>query len=342
MAPARHCPTSRPVWSTLATSSALSKHQTLVRRASRLATTSASSSSSSSSSYTAQSKNETLLQRASFYQRKMPNSLVPFQSKKGRPLFLHALQNKTAEAYFPLAQQFITQDEPAFCGPACLAMVLNALRIDPNTTWKGGWRWFDERNLVASCCKPMDQIKVEGITLDEFASLGRCHGAAVTVFRPLLEKESKSAKVMGSEQHFRKRLIDACSSPDPPFMIVSFLRTSLGQTGTGHFSPVAAYHEGTDSALILDIARFKLPPYWVPISAMYKAMQPLDSVTGRPRGYALLGGAPQVAGAQRSMAQLGGGGGRCPITPIKQEYCPVSPQRRSESLQEMWHHQQQQ
>ena len=42
-----------------------------------------------------------------------------------------------AEAYFPLSEQFITQIEPAFCGPSCLAMVLNTLRIDPNTTWKG-------------------------------------------------------------------------------------------------------------------------------------------------------------------------------------------------------------
>lgn len=43
-----------------------------------------------------------------------------------------------------------------------------------------------------------------------------------------------------------------------------FYRTSLGQTGTGHFSPAAAYHKPSDSALILDIARFKQPPYWAP------------------------------------------------------------------------------
>lgn len=29
----------------------------------------------------------------------------------------------------------------------------------------------------------------------------------------------------------------------------------------GHFSPVAAYHEERDMALILDVARFKYSPY---------------------------------------------------------------------------------
>jgi Phytochelatin synthase len=31
----------------------------------------------------------------------------------------------------------------------------------------------------------------------------------------------------------------------------------LGQTGSGHFSPIAGYHAATDSVLILDVARFK-------------------------------------------------------------------------------------
>ena len=37
---------------------------------------------------------------------------------------------------------------------------------------------------------------------------------------------------------------------------------ALLQTGDGHFSPVAGYHAGTDSVLVLDVARFKYPPYW--------------------------------------------------------------------------------
>lgn len=40
-------------------------------------------------------------------------------------------------------------------------------------------------------------------------------------------------------------------------MIVGYNRKILGQTGTGHFSPIGGYHKGKDVALIMDVARFK-------------------------------------------------------------------------------------
>lgn len=204
---------------------------------------------------------------------------------------------------------------------------LSLYPADPNTTWKGGWRWFDEHTLASSCCKPLEAIHQEGITLDEFAALGRCHGAAVNVFRPIEGLPplhvSRPGEAAGSAHTFREAVRSACSDSKPPHLVVSFLRTALSQTGTGHFSPVAAYHAPSDSALVLDIARFKLPPYWVPIRHLYDAMLPHDAATGLPRGYVLLGGAPQLAGAERNMAQLGGGGGRCPVHAIKRQYCPV-------------------
>lgn len=58
-----------------------------------------------------------------------------------------------------------TQDEPAFCGLATLAMVLNALSIDPGRSWKGPWRWFNENML--DCCKPLEKVKEEGIAFKQ-------------------------------------------------------------------------------------------------------------------------------------------------------------------------------
>jgi hypothetical protein len=63
-----------------------------------------------------------------------------------------------------------TQDEPAFCGLASLAMVLNALSIDPRRTWKGAWRWFHEAML--DCCRPLDSVKQDGITLYQVGAGG--------------------------------------------------------------------------------------------------------------------------------------------------------------------------
>lgn len=41
------------------------------------------------------------------------------------------------------------------------------------------------------------------------------------------------------------------------------LRAKLGQSGSGHFSPIGAFDRDTDMVLIMDVARFKYPPHWV-------------------------------------------------------------------------------
>lgn len=58
--------------------------------------------------------------------------------------------------------------------------------------------------------------------------------------------------------------------------------------GDGHFSPIGGYHEGRDLVLILDTARFKYPPHWVPLRELYLAMGRIDPVTGNPRGSLLI------------------------------------------------------
>ncbi len=60
------------------------------------------------------------------------------------------------ESYWHLAEQFRTQNEPAFCGLGTLTMTLNALNVDPLKTWKGPWRWFSEEML--SCCEPISKV----------------------------------------------------------------------------------------------------------------------------------------------------------------------------------------
>lgn len=38
-------------------------------------------------------------------------------------------------------------------------------------------------------------------------------------------------------------------------------------------------------ALILDVARFKYPPHWVPVPLLWEAMNTIDEATGLHRGY---------------------------------------------------------
>jgi glutathione gamma-glutamylcysteinyltransferase len=214
--------------------------------------------------------------KQTFHMRPLPAGLHSFDSAEGRTLFSEALRDGTLQGYFRLAQQFHTQADPAFCGLGSLVCALNALQIDPRRRWKGSWRWFSEE--LMDCCKSLDDVRRFGVTLDEVACLARCSGASVTVQRPPLV----------DERAFREHLRAATTSDDGPVLIVNYSRKVVGQTGDGHFSPIAAYHASTDRALVLDTARFKYPPHWIPVELLYAAMAAPDSSTGQSRGWLLL------------------------------------------------------
>lgn len=55
----------------------------------------------------------------SFYMRELPkDKLVGYESPEGKELFKAALQEGGLEAFFPLSQQFLTQNEPACMSPS--------------------------------------------------------------------------------------------------------------------------------------------------------------------------------------------------------------------------------
>jgi glutathione gamma-glutamylcysteinyltransferase len=209
----------------------------------------------------------------SLYRRPLPKMLVAFASDEGRALFREALGEGHLEGFFALAEQFHTQADPAFCGLASLVVVLNALGIDPGRLWKGPWRWYSEELL--DCCAPLDRVRQRGVSLDELACLARCNGAGVRVTRA---DEQGPAELRASVR-------EACASSKGSIAVVSYAREDLGQTGEGHFSPVGGYHAARDLVLLLDVARFKYPPHWVPLELLYRATQRADPATGRPRGW---------------------------------------------------------
>jgi Phytochelatin synthase len=116
---------------------------------------------------------------STFYRRPLPSSCIAFSSKEGRELFKQAMLQGYLEAYWSLAEQYHTQDEPAYCGLSTLSMVLNALEIDPGRLWKGNWRWYSES--VLESCEPLEVIKDRGISYRKLACLARCNGAACSV-----------------------------------------------------------------------------------------------------------------------------------------------------------------
>ena len=159
-----------------------------------------------------------------FYRKPLPKGCVSFGSERGIRAFRESLtKSDFMGIYFPLSEQFRTQDEPAYCGISSLVMVLNALKIDPGRLWKGPWRWYHEDML--SCCKEMELVKREGINLDEFACLALCNACEVSTHR---------CDGGGGVEEFRHRVKSVCSSASttssgsvgnrPKFMVVSYSR----------------------------------------------------------------------------------------------------------------------
>lgn len=309
----------------------------------------------------------------SFKSRILPPNLIAFDSPEGKSRFLHCLQTNNAEAYFPLSQQFINQMDPAYCGVSTLLLILNALAIDPNVRWRGGWRWYgDESMLLERCCLEEERVRREGITLEQYCGLARCQGVELTMKRPkgiaitsnqdgAIDDNTGTTGV--SLEQFRQDVINAVNFPpisdrgsahhsntddvEPNvsnnnrghFLVSSFARSALHQTGEGHFSPIAAYHPPTDSCLVLDVARFKYAPYFVDLKELYDAMIPADKLTGKSRGWILMKATKTNRDSKHhhpmSKEELEGkrpadcvplaGSGEyiCPVEKIKIEYCSV-------------------
>jgi glutathione gamma-glutamylcysteinyltransferase len=206
-----------------------------------------------------------------FHRRPLPSDAIAFSSAEGKGVFSEALASEGLNGYFPLAEQFHTQADPAFCGLGSLVVALNALSIDPGRLWKGPWRWFSEE--ILDCCVPLTDVRERGVNVDEFACLARCNGADVEVHR----------SDASSLEDWRAALAIAASGE--AVVIVAYDRAAMGQTGSGHFSPIGGHHRGRDLALILDVARFKYPPHWVSADSLWHAMARIDLSTGLTRGW---------------------------------------------------------
>lgn len=114
----------------------------------------------------------------------------------------------------------------------------------------------------------------------EFLCLATCNGAKAKLYHA----------DQCSIEHFRQTIIDSSTAKQPTYVVVSYSRKGLQQTGDGHYSPIGGYNKKRDMVLVLDVARFKYPPYWVKVETLWNAMLPIDKATNRSRGYIVMSG----------------------------------------------------
>ena len=123
---------------------------------------------------------------------------------------------------------------------------------------------------MLDCCVPTEIVRKQGITMNQFICIACCN---------YLDVESSYHGDEISEEEFRQ-VVEDVTTKDDRFMVVSYSRSALYQTGDGHFAPVSGYHVECDLVLILDTARFKYPPHWVPLPLLLQSMKAIDCATG--------------------------------------------------------------
>jgi hypothetical protein len=210
----------------------------------------------------------------------LPASLIALDSSAGESLFFAAKETK---AYFPLSIHFVSQINPAFCGPASISMVLNALNVPrPPSPMTVGLGLYDQDNVFTAktdSVKTKADVEKGGMTLDQLGGILAAHDLKVEVHHA----------ADSSVDAFRQAATAELAGTDR-YVLVNYLRSALGQQTGGHISPLAAYDAATDRVLILDVSRYKYPPVWVKTADLFAAMNTPDSDAGNlTRGYVIAG-----------------------------------------------------
>ena len=189
------------------------------------------------------------------------------------------------QSYWPLSQYFETQRNQAYCSVATSVMALNALGIRrPASTQYPDYPYFSQEDFFRNVDPQVAnaaQVSKEGMTLDQLS-------AALSGFPVEVRKFHASDLTL---DQFRDVIRDTTGHGDR-FALLNFNRVEIGETGGGHWSPLAAYDAASDSALLLDVARYKYPAVWVPVTQLYAGAQAVDSVSGLSRGMVIIGTRP--------------------------------------------------
>jgi hypothetical protein len=252
------------------------------------------------------------------------NPLTPGERDAGLVLFssdasLTRLARSKARANFAaLSMQFEPQTNNALCGVASGVIVLNALRMrdagieKPRARFPNDeaaariWtvtdtiyaRRYTQTNLfdipAVQAVKTLSEVvglpgvpgaaPNPGLDLDELGAVLRATGVRARTVHADEPRWSKAAA--------RQEIIDALGTPGR-HVIVNYGRPGLGQTGGGHFSPLAAYDAVSGSVLIVDVNPSMRAWVWAPLDKL------LDALHGG-RGYLVV-----EEGAPRSAFALG-------------------------------------
>ena len=183
--------------------------------------------------------------------------------------------------YWQLAPNFAVQMTQSYCGVASAITVLNAMPINkPVDPIYAPHAYFTQNNFFTPAVEkiiPSQTVLKMGMTRDEMSAALTQHGV-------------KATSIAGDSMDDRalRDLLKKALREDGQYVLVNFLRASLGQVGGGHWSVLAAYDTESDSVLLLDVAKYKYTPAWVGIGTLRLAIHTIDTTSNKPRGLVMV------------------------------------------------------
>jgi hypothetical protein len=206
---------------------------------------------------------------------------IALYSRKGQRRLEQA---RDAGALDPsILENYEPQLHKAFCGVASGCIVMGALGQSDGEGGKMTQKKFLEGH---EDIKPLEAVTdlgslSAGLSLGELTRFLARHGLSVrAVYADELQDDGLA--------RLRQTVKNVLAERDARKLIVNYHGRTIGTKTGGHFSPVAAYHEASDSVLVLDTAAHKNKPFWIPIKDLYFAMQKKDESDGSPRGYVVV------------------------------------------------------
>lgn len=188
--------------------------------------------------------------------------------------------SQAKEPFWKLIRFYESQPNLKYCGVATAVVALNTLSVEaPPSKNLGKFRMFTQEEFfteTVSAVMTKDEVEARGLSLEELSSVLRTFPIKVRTFEALSLTHEEMRPLMTSALNNPKQLL-----------LVLYSRRTLDQEGGGHWSPIAAYDEHSDSFLVMDVARFKYPPVWVEASTLMNAMQTVNDF-GRSRGFLIL------------------------------------------------------
>lgn len=226
-------------------------------------------------------------------------TLVPFDHHRSQDLLKHSSTQVSPQ----VLDSFESQSHPAWCWNAAAVVVGNSLSRSrklsqdaflspllvtkpPNIFSSIGLMCLDSLPLSPEHARYLIHFfSHAGMPLGFVVEMLQLHGFDASLVTAL--SDSKSADAIGRKKRFLNQL-DECF-PDSPEanqkrLLVSFCRQRMGQYGSGHFAPVAAYNKDEGRVLLLDVNSYRYQHVWAPVDLLWRAMS-TETGFGFSRGY---------------------------------------------------------